>query len=287
MEFVEKENHTSLRRNTPKCLQNWCWTIEGTTLLWNMLRNAGFSQLNLKYINQDPVENCFGQIRDSGHRNINPSPYQFGTAFKTLLTTNLTSRHSLSSNCEENEKHPSLTLLNMFPVSEIATLEKEEAEKDVECTEAAISETTVTYLFIDVQNILNILRNKFVTKCTECEQIINSQSMLLNIRNSIDFLEIKFPFFCHDTKLLNKLMIILNTEIFPVPMHCSHLNTLISKEIAQYFILEWCKFVNNILSGKMQDQIFSNFIYNEANRMSKRYLKQTVNKQYNKSSNKS
>ncbi|XP_025158610.1 uncharacterized protein LOC112589469 [Harpegnathos saltator] len=172
MEFVEKINHISLRRNAPKCLHNWIWTINGAKLLWNMLYNVGFSHLNLKYINQDPIENCFGQIRDNGHRNINPSPYQFGACFKTLITTNLTFRHSLSSNCEGNEENSSLALLNMFSVDEITTSEE---EKHIECTEAAISETTDTHLFIDAQKILqNIMRYELLRKCTECEQMINS-----------------------------------------------------------------------------------------------------------------
>lgn len=64
MEFVDKESHTSLWKNAPKCLNNWIWTIKGAKLLWNMLCNIGFSHFNLKYINQDCIKNFFGQIRD-------------------------------------------------------------------------------------------------------------------------------------------------------------------------------------------------------------------------------
>lgn len=152
MEFVDKESHTSLRKNAPKCLNNWIWTI--MELLWNMLCNIGFSHFNLKYINQDCIENFFGQIRDNGHRNINPTPYQFNGSFKTLIITNLTSRHSVSSNCEENENGPSQALLNILRVSDIVTSEEEKEEKEIECTEAAILETNTKHLFIDVQKII-------------------------------------------------------------------------------------------------------------------------------------
>lgn len=63
-----------------------------------MLKKSGFFSFNLKHINQDVLENAFSKIRDNGHRNINLSPFQFSAAFKTLVTTNLTSNHCIASN---------------------------------------------------------------------------------------------------------------------------------------------------------------------------------------------
>lgn len=136
MEFVEKENHKSLRKNTPKCLKNWIWTIESGKKLWKELRDIGFPSFNLRFINQDLIENCFGQIRDNGRRNINPTPYNFCGSFKTLITTNLTSSHSLSANCEECKEGSSLALAEMFRVGEMTAEEeeKEEIEREVECS---------------------------------------------------------------------------------------------------------------------------------------------------------
>lgn len=76
-----------------------------------MLRNGEFLHLDLKYVNQDPIENYLGQIRSNGHRNTNSSSNQFGCVFKTLVTANLTSCHSISSNCEKNKEGSSLALL--------------------------------------------------------------------------------------------------------------------------------------------------------------------------------
>ncbi|KYN13709.1 PREDICTED: uncharacterized protein LOC108766428 [Trachymyrmex cornetzi] len=100
MDFVESATHKAIRHNS-KCLKNWIWTIQGAHYLWNILQTCGFSSFNLRFLNQDLVENSFSQIRDHGHRNNNPTPYQFGSSFKMLLTTNLTSRHSISTNCKE------------------------------------------------------------------------------------------------------------------------------------------------------------------------------------------
>ncbi|XP_025157132.1 uncharacterized protein LOC105189352 isoform X2 [Harpegnathos saltator] len=104
MEFVEKNSYKPLRRNKPKCLVNWKQTIQGAQCLWQMLQKCGFTKLNLKYLNQDPVENLFSQIRNHGHQNTNPTSYLFGTSFKAILTCNLTSKHSISANCEKDKE---------------------------------------------------------------------------------------------------------------------------------------------------------------------------------------
>lgn len=275
MEFVEKHTHKPIRRNGPKCLHNWIWTIQGIKYLWSILQNARFSSLNLKYINQDPVENCFGQIRDNGHRNINPSAYQFGTSFVTLIATNLTSRHSLSSNCEDDNGGSSLALLKMFHAAEIASAsEEEEKREDIDCTEAAIPNATKQNISIDAQGIINFIRDKSIVKCEECLQQLQNDWLLQNVQQSIDKAEIRFPVFCHEIKVREKLIKLLNAETFlTFDMHCPNLKSILIDKIAHQFILQWCKFVNGILSGKVQHISYSNFIYDEAKRISVRYLR--------------
>lgn len=114
MVFVEKNTRLVNSRKSPKCLDNWLWTIDNCKYLWNKLQAFGFSSLNLRHLNQDILENFFGQIRDNGHRNVNPTPSQFDASFKILLTVNLTSKHSLYSNCEESEEGKSFALIQMY-----------------------------------------------------------------------------------------------------------------------------------------------------------------------------
>lgn len=112
MVYVTKNSHEAIPPGkSAKCLTYWIWTIENCIYLWNILEPLGFSYLNLRHLNQDVLENFFGQIRDHGHRNVNPSPFQFEAAYKILLNTNLTSKHSISSNCQKNKEGKSLSSL--------------------------------------------------------------------------------------------------------------------------------------------------------------------------------
>lgn len=272
MEYVDKNTHMSIRKNAPKCLINWMWNIEGTKHLWNMLRNEEFLHLDLRYINQDPIENYFGQIRSNGHRNTNPSPNQFGCVFKTLVTANLTSCHSISSNCEKNKEGSSLALLQMFRASEIA---EAEIERTIDCAEAAIPEISCKDLIIDYEKIItNIIRDKSLLQCTDCIKQIRSEPILQSIQQAIDLAEVHFASFCHNIKIHEKLQKFLDKETFLIPdMHCPTLRLVIIRETARQFIIEWCKFINKILCGKIQHQNYSNFMYNEAQRMASRYVK--------------
>jgi hypothetical protein len=38
MRFVEKESRKILRKNAPKYLTNWIWTIRGTIKIWDILQ---------------------------------------------------------------------------------------------------------------------------------------------------------------------------------------------------------------------------------------------------------
>lgn len=130
MDFVESGSYEYIRHNA-KCLPNWIWTIR-VQQLWNTLQKSGFTSLNLKFLNQDPVENCFGQIRDHGHTNNNPTPYQFCASFKTLVTSNFTSKHSISSNCKEEYEGKSLSLAKIISTVENMKLTEDEETETVQ-----------------------------------------------------------------------------------------------------------------------------------------------------------
>lgn len=62
-------------------------------------------------------------------------------------------------------------------------------------------------------------------------------------------------------------------------MHCPCLKQVVINETAHIFITQWCIFVNNILKGQINDN-YSNYIYNDAKRMSVRYNKIKNKKKY-------
>ncbi|XP_071653395.1 uncharacterized protein [Temnothorax longispinosus] len=183
MQFVEKTTLKPIRRNAPKCLKNWMWTIRGAARLWDVLQRSGFTHLNLKYINQDVLENFFGQIRDVGRRNVNPTPYQFGTAFKTLITANITSKHSVSSNCEENKTDSSLALMTMFRAAEIARMENNDT--NIDCAEAAVPIVEARNVFVNVHKILSFMRKKWIPICSDCAKKLENEQITNILQQAI------------------------------------------------------------------------------------------------------
>lgn len=162
----------------------------------------------------------------------------------------------------------------MFRAAEIASVsEEEDRREDVNCTEAAIPDTTKHSISLDVQEIVNVIRSKSVIKCAECLQQFQNNSFIQNVQQLIDKAEIKFSIFCHEIKMQEKIIELLNPEFLTYDMHCLNSRSILIHEIAHQFILRWCKFVNKILSGKVQHTSYSNFIYDAAKRISCRYLR--------------
>ena len=74
--------------NYLKCLDGLCITINGVQSLWAMLSQEKFHFLLTRRLNQDPLENFFGSIRQQGGNADNPTPLQFTRAFKKLFYDN-------------------------------------------------------------------------------------------------------------------------------------------------------------------------------------------------------
>lgn len=270
MDFVESDTHKYIRHKS-KCLSNWIWTIEGAQHLWNTLQKSGFSSLNLKFLNQDPVENCFGQIRDHRHKNNNPSPYQFCASFKTLVTTNFTSKHSVSSNCKEEYESKSMSLAKVISAAENTDLSEEETE----CTETVIPLPEISNAFVDVEKIINILANKI--KCTDCAKCLQNEETSRIMQHALQIVELKFLNFCHELNIKIKLKSILYLEAFvKMSIHCATQVDFLIEETAQQFLIQWCKYVNRLITGKLEDNHTNNYMYNEARKMSMKFKKQIL-----------
>jgi hypothetical protein len=75
--------------NTLRCLKGFQITLHGILALWSELRSAhSFKFLLTRRLNQDPLENFFGTVRQQGGNSDNPTPGQFRTAFKKLFYDN-------------------------------------------------------------------------------------------------------------------------------------------------------------------------------------------------------
>lgn len=80
--------------------------------IWDYLKNQDCKYLATRNFNQDPLENLFGQIRQHGICNTNPTPFQFVAALKTTVINNFTGTLK-GSNCESDDCQ-SLDLLTRF-----------------------------------------------------------------------------------------------------------------------------------------------------------------------------
>lgn len=268
MDFIESDSHKYIRHNA-KCLPNWIWTIRGAQRLWNTLQKSGFISLNLKFLNQDPVENCFSQIRDYGHRNNNPTSYQFCASFKTLVTTNFTSKHSISSNCKEEYEGKSMSLAKMISTTENMELIEDE---ETECAEMSIPLPEIRNVFINVEKLMSILAD--TVKCENCAKCLQNEETVRIMQYALQNTELKFLSFCHEVNVKVKVKSILYLEAFTkISIHCATHEDFLIEKTAQQFIIQWCKYVNKLLKGILEDNHSDNYMYNEARRMSMRFQK--------------
>lgn len=78
-------------------------TIEGVKSIWNIVsQKYSLDCLFTRNLNQDPLENFFGNIRSYGARNVAPNILAFEGAYKALLINNFNSTHAVNANCEED-----------------------------------------------------------------------------------------------------------------------------------------------------------------------------------------
>lgn len=87
---------------TKKCkfLRGWIITINSMLKLWEILSSLGFKYIRTKLVNQDCLENYFGNIRQQGGNCINPTPIQFERAYRKLFCQNFL--HSSQMNCADD-----------------------------------------------------------------------------------------------------------------------------------------------------------------------------------------
>ena len=130
MRFVDRQSRKPLSRQPPS-MQNLQKTIQGTQLLWNRLKDLGFQHLKTKHLNQDPLENFFGLVRDYGAGNTKPTCYQFIGHFKALVINNLTHFHTLGSNCDDDEGSFLLSWQNYLAFQDESVFDKTCEEEEI------------------------------------------------------------------------------------------------------------------------------------------------------------
>lgn len=83
------------------CIRNLAFTVNSFILLWKRLKKVGFTELNQRYVNQDPMENMYGESRLLGQTCTMPTCQQFSAYFAILLMRHLHAGFILNkSNCQ-------------------------------------------------------------------------------------------------------------------------------------------------------------------------------------------
>lgn len=90
------------RRKSIPCLVNWRRTLDNLILMRSTLRQWGVKEMAPRRLNQDPLENFFGKIRQRGVRFTNPTCSAFTPFYKAVLINSLSSKHSVGGNCEDD-----------------------------------------------------------------------------------------------------------------------------------------------------------------------------------------
>ena len=103
------------RTNRPLSQDGWLATLRGVMILWEKLKECGFTHLETRSLNQDPIENLFGCIRSNLGPNSNPTVHQFLSALKTCIVKGFAYRDLKGTNCEmESEPGEILNSLQDF-----------------------------------------------------------------------------------------------------------------------------------------------------------------------------
>ncbi|KAK3928512.1 Transposable element P transposase [Frankliniella fusca] len=84
----------------PPCLSGFIDNLRGLGRIWNTIKKLGIEDLNLRDLNQDSLENYFGQIRATCGSTDNFSIPQFVAGMKTVLVQKI-SANIRGSNCSE------------------------------------------------------------------------------------------------------------------------------------------------------------------------------------------
>lgn len=100
--FTDKFNHNIITTTMP-FKKGLIQTIRGIIMMWDICNKKGLTYLMPRKLNQDPVQNFFSTIRQYGCNNTNSTCHQFVSTFKSCVLNNMTSSHSLGSNCEKDE----------------------------------------------------------------------------------------------------------------------------------------------------------------------------------------
>lgn len=99
--------------------------------VWRSLETEGLTSLNLRRVNQDPLENFFGLTRQESGDCNNPTVEQFDASFKTILITRFSNINIRGTNCRKDGSFMLIDTIQLFHKLR-KDGEKEKSDKDID-----------------------------------------------------------------------------------------------------------------------------------------------------------
>lgn len=287
MQFIAKKPGD---RTRPPVIDNFISTIKGFKLIQTTIKQHGYDVFPTRSFNQDPLENFFGQIRQHGVRNINPTCSAFGPFFKTLIVNNFATVYSPGSNCEKDDCHSMLIPLRELLTQGVAQSPEPEnwepptvpenfpVASPVELAALGyvsgfIAKTVLpTFLGCDVclSNILHegelsaahvfVELKEFneITRLTYCsDQFVN---YLGAVYNHVIYL---LPHILHLPRVSNLINSFIIDNVHNTFKECSHLNRLVSTTTSSFCRLilhHYTNKLNKILSGRLTPSLSADIL---------------------------
>ena len=136
-----------------KCLKALEMTLNATILLWNSLKSS-IKFLCTRRLNQDPLEDFFGCIRQQGGNCDTPTPVQFTRAFRKLFFDNFLSPSNGNCTADIDKMLAGHTALDLGNKTQLSGLEQSkpdglnigESDYQLESVEDLMSSNAITYV---------------------------------------------------------------------------------------------------------------------------------------------
>lgn len=109
----ERFTKTGSFKQQPPSQTGWLTSLNAIREVWYYMRDQGCLSLKPRSLNQDPLENLFGNVRYGCGCNDNPTVQQFIASLKTQLLNGLANQAFKSKNCEDDD-HTLLSNLQSF-----------------------------------------------------------------------------------------------------------------------------------------------------------------------------
>lgn len=251
--FVDKKTKKKIKTKIP-CLENLVFTIRSFLLLTKRLQNIGFTELDQRKVNQDPLENLFGESRKLGQTVRDPTSVQFSSHFLILMMRQMTQSFNVyKPNCEKDSTrilfqwHQSFNVLPEYSYSPVI----------VKPSLTEVDLVLSPRLFYD---ILQILANSSI--CETCtKSLTNRLDTLFSeviSRKTGDIIALLFEQVQLKNRACHQLSLEVTLKSILCDRDCELVNKLVIPVMAAYYINYATDYLNKVLSGSVTPTVCAN-----------------------------